>query len=61
MQIRDNYDLEISTLDIIFFSNNAKTMELQTGEFPVWDRSPVAFMRTCVLCSVPVCYNRYYS
>jgi len=23
-----------STLDIIFFSNNAKTMELQTGEFP---------------------------
>ena len=21
-------------------------MELQTGEFPGWDRSPVAFMRT---------------
>jgi len=23
-------------------------MGLQTGEFPGWDRSPVAFMRTCV-------------
>ena len=25
------------------------TMELQTGEFPGWDRSPVAFIRTCVV------------
>ena len=24
-------------------------MELQTGEFPGWDRSPVAFIRTCVV------------
>src|SRR6218665_232313 len=24
-------------------------MELQTGEFPSWDRSPVAFIRTCVV------------
>src|SRR6218665_3869395 len=24
-------------------------MDLQTGEFPGWDRSPVAFIRTCVV------------
>jgi len=24
-------------------------MELQSGELPSWDRSPVAFMRTCAV------------
>ena len=27
-------------------------MELQIGEFPGWERSPVAFIRTCVQCVV---------
>ena len=34
------------TLDTIFFLNNVKTMELQTGEFLGWDRSPVVFTKT---------------
>ena len=34
-------------------------MELQTGEFPGWDRSLVAFIKKLVY-TVPVCYNRYY-
>src|SRR6218665_2537735 len=47
MQIWDNYDLRyVSTLSY-FCSNNAKTMELKTGEFPDLEMSPVASMRTC--------------
>src|SRR6218665_3878361 len=50
MQIGDNYDLRyFQRYTLYFCSNNAKSMELQTGEFPGWDRSPVASMRTCVV------------
>ena len=51
MQIGDNYDLRYFQRyrHHIFCSNNAKTMELQTGEFPGWNRSPVALIRTCVV------------
>src|SRR6218665_473553 len=47
MRIGDNYDLgNFQRYTSYFCSNNAKTMELQIGEFPGWDRSPVAFIRT---------------
>ena len=39
-------------------------MELQTGEFPGWDKSPVAFMRTCVvsqLVTIATTFVRYES
>jgi len=38
----------LSTLDIIF-SNNVKTMELQTGDLPGWDRPPAAFTKIGVV------------
>jgi len=47
MQIWDNYDLRYFSTLSYFCSNNAKTMELKTGEFPDLEMSPVASMRTC--------------
>ena len=35
--------------DIYVCSNNAKTMEFQTGDHPGWDRLPVAFTKTGVV------------
>jgi len=52
MQIVDNYDLRNFQRQTSYFcSNNAKTMELQTGDLPGcrWDRPTVAFTKTGVV------------